>query len=107
MGKKVNPIIEDGKIVGYMSQCPGCGFEHFQYVAPSKDPLNKGMWNFSGTLENPTIRPSYLSKVEPSAASGKPRRVCHSFMVDGHFQFLSDCTHELAGQTVEIPDWQD
>ena len=24
---------------------------------------------------------------------------------DGRIQFLSDYTHELAGQTIEIPDW--
>jgi hypothetical protein len=23
------------------------------------------------------------------------------------FQFLGDCYHKLAGQTVEIPDWDD
>ena len=28
--------------------------------------------------------------------------VCHSFVTDGKIQFLGDCTHELAGQTVEL-----
>jgi hypothetical protein len=23
-----------------------------------------------------------------------------------HGQFLSDCSHKLAGQTVELPDWE-
>ena len=31
--------------------------------------------------------------------------VCHSFVVDGRIQFLGDCTHELACQTVDIPDF--
>jgi hypothetical protein len=31
--------------------------------------------------------------------------ICHSFVTAGHIQFLSDCTHEMAGQTVEIPEW--
>ena len=31
--------------------------------------------------------------------------VCHSFVVNGQIQFLPDCTHALAGQTVPIPDW--
>lgn len=33
---------------------------------------------------------------------------CHSFLRDGKWQFLSDCAHELAGQTVDmepLPDW--
>ena len=29
---------------------------------------------------------------------------CHSFVTDGRIQFLSDCTHALAGQTVDLPD---
>jgi hypothetical protein len=32
-------------------------------------------------------------------------RVCHSFVVDGRIQFLGDCTHHLAGQTVDLPPW--
>jgi hypothetical protein len=29
---------------------------------------------------------------------------CHSFVRAGMIEFLSDCTHELAGKTVPIPD---
>ena len=28
--------------------------------------------------------------------------VCHSFVSDGQWQFLGDCTHALAGQTVPV-----
>jgi hypothetical protein len=31
--------------------------------------------------------------------------VCHSFVTDGRIQFLGDCTHALAGQTVDLPEW--
>jgi hypothetical protein len=34
--------------------------------------------------------------------------VCHSYVTDGKIRFLDDCTHELAGKTVEledVPDW--
>lgn len=31
--------------------------------------------------------------------------VCHCFVADGAMQFLGDCTHALAGQTVPIPEW--
>jgi hypothetical protein len=37
---------------------------------------------------------------------GDPPEVCHSFIIDGRIQFLGDCDHELASQTVEIPDWR-
>lgn len=41
-------------------------------------------------------------------ASGNPvPYTCHSFVTDGRIQFLGDCTHSLAGQTVDLPDWVD
>lgn len=33
--------------------------------------------------------------------------VCHSFVRAGKIEFLGDCTHALAGQTVALPDWPD
>jgi len=30
--------------------------------------------------------------------------VCHSFVRDGNIEYLTDCTHNLAGQTVELED---
>jgi hypothetical protein len=32
-------------------------------------------------------------------------KVCHVFIKAGMIQFLGDCTHALAGQTVPIPAW--
>lgn len=40
-------------------------------------------------------------KIEP-----KPK-VCHSFVRNGKIEYLNDCTHELAGQTVELLDEHD
>lgn len=31
--------------------------------------------------------------------------VCHSFVRAGRIEFLGDCTHALAGQTVPLPPW--
>lgn len=33
-----------------------------------------------------------------------PESRCHSFITDGKIQYLSDCFHELAGQTVDLPE---
>ncbi|TGV39244.1 ammonia monooxygenase, partial [bacterium M00.F.Ca.ET.168.01.1.1] len=67
-----------------------------------------------GDYDRPTFQPSVLvtgvqkltedeyervmagEKIEP-----RPLR-CHSFVTDGQIQFLSDCTHALAGQTVAL-----
>jgi hypothetical protein len=29
---------------------------------------------------------------------------CHTFITDGTVQFLSDCSHALAGQTLDLPE---
>jgi hypothetical protein len=54
-------------------------------------------------MEAPTFTPSIL--VRYSWSDGP--RVCHSFVTGGRIQFLEDCTHHLAGQTVDLPDWED
>lgn len=99
--------------------CPGCD------VAHGID----GKWSFNGDLTRPTISPSVLATGrhwvldDPSAPAmfedvpGLPgvRRdarpghfvetVCHSFITDARIQFLTDSTHALAGQTVDLPAW--
>ncbi len=55
---------------------------------------NGATWGWNGSKDSPTFTPS-LNVVG----------YCHSLVRDGMIQFLSDCTHKLAGQTVEIPDW--
>lgn len=92
-------------------RCPGCEDNH-QILA---DP-NRG-WVFNGDVERPTFHPSVLvggvqwdsgeGFHKPSHAGVAPgeRIVCHSFVTDGRIQFLSDCTHHLAGQTVDLPEW--
>ena len=52
-------------------------------------------WTWNGDLEKPTISPSVL------VTYGDGRR-CHLFVREGMVQYLSDCTHEMAGQTVPI-----
>ena len=70
--------------------CPGCNDMHVLRVAGEGQPR----WQWNGSLEKPTLTPSVLR-----AGS------CHSFINDGRVQFLQDCAHSLAGQTVELPEW--
>lgn len=53
------------------------------------------VWTWNGDKEKPTVRASILVR-------GQFR--CHSFVTDGKIQFLGDCTHELKGQTVDLPN---
>jgi len=81
--------------------CPGCNDQHsIPVVAGEKV---ERAWEWNGDVNRPTISPSLLVNV---GGSNPTVPVCHSFIKDGNIQFLSDCTHPLAGQTVEIPDWK-
>lgn len=84
MGVKV--II--GKANQLIFSCPGCKHEHV---------INTS-WQFNGDVNKPTFSPSV------KVSSPRSGTLCHSFVTDGKIQFLSDCVHELAGQTVELPD---
>ena len=104
---------------GVRFYCIGCKESHAIYV--------KGMpipWTWNGSLDSPTIAPSILvtstrmtedgeRQCDEWFANGKPQRddkfdsvktVCHSFVVDGKIQYLNDCTHVFAGQTIDLPE---
>lgn len=78
--------------------CPGCEGGHGIPVEGSH------AWKWNGSLDKPTFQPSILVNV---GGSNPTAPICHSFVTDGKIQFLADSTHKLAGQTVEIPDWDD
>ena len=86
----------------YWFICPGCKEAH----------AIDDSWQFNGDFAKPTFSPSFLTwnDPDPRAAEGSKFRTgwrCHSFIKDGQMQFLGDCTHALAGQTVPIPPWSD
>lgn len=97
---KLIPIEENSVVVGYMFYCPGCSENHALYIRPNRSP-NGESWYFNGDVENPAFYPSLLTRVEQSNQRFK---VCHLYVKDGKIQFLTDCTHSLADQLVEIPD---
>jgi hypothetical protein len=39
--------------------------------------------------------PNYINPAMPR---------CHLFITDGKIEYLADCTHELAGKTVEMEE---
>lgn len=88
--------------------CPGCSDLHGVEVG------QPGGWSWNGDLVNPTVEPSVkVSGVQwdTTAVFFKPRHAvapgqpicCHSYIRNGHWEFLEDCTHNLAGQTVPLP----
>jgi len=59
-----------------------------------------GCWTWNGNTEAPTLRPSVLSEGFSSITDAPFR--CHSWINDGAAQFLDDCSHDMAGQTVPL-----
>lgn len=86
---------------GYGFWCPGCDSYHGVWV-DSRETRPGAQWTFNGNVDAPTFRPSLLVTYHRSSG---PDKICHSYITDGQIQFLGDCTHALAGQTVPIPDW--
>lgn len=81
--------------------CPGCGMIHG--IQTGKGPGPRWTWNEDA--EKPTFAPSVLVQWEQGDRYEK--RLCHSFVRNGQIQFLGDCTHALAGQTVDLPAWNE
>jgi hypothetical protein len=100
--------------------CPGCKEAHVIGVGAGAGPR----WTYNGNPDAPTFTPSvlvtsghYCPGADPSACWCAYRAqhpddldafecsCCHSFVTDGRIQFLGDCTHALAGQTIDLPDW--
>lgn len=87
--------------------CPGCKCGHGV----------NDKWSFNGDMDRPTFSPSILVRgVQPVTDEEADRilagekiepkpLVCHSFVRDGQIQFLNDCTHDLAGQTVPLEEF--
>lgn len=117
---QLSPILRDsgsgseGRYLAFW--CPGCDMAHNVKVEGS------GAWGWNGDVGKPTFTPSVLRQEDAwmppvnhdnlaqwQAApweQTKVHQVCHSFVTDGRIQFLGDCTHALAGQTVDLPDWE-
>lgn len=108
--RKLNRLA-DGTV---LYKCP-CGDTHA---------INDKRWQVSGSEERPTFSPSVLvttghyvgggrsaecwctyNRAHPDRQASFTCYRCHSFVRDGQVQFLADCTHPLAGQTVPLEDW--
>lgn len=105
LGKKLRTTND-----GLMFWCPGCDSPHGIRTAP-------GGWTFDGNADAPTFAPSVLMTGTQRITDEEADRIlrgekfeplpllCHTFVRAGRIEFLGDCLHALAGQTVELPDW--
>ena len=102
-------------------RCPGCHTNHSIPVGAAP-----GAWGWNGNPDAPTFTPSVLVTSGHYVAGHDPRGCwctynaahpeeadpdfqcgrCHSYVTDGQIRFLSDCSHELAGRTVPLPEFE-
>ena len=127
MAKAKFLVDNEGKFVGLRIDCPGCGYNMLPVTPcpegyePSDHSASKHKWSWNGSLDSPTLTPSVLIKTGHHIDGDQTQcwcnleerlgvkshfkcMVCHSFVTDGRIAFLGDCTHEFAGQTVDLPD---
>lgn len=102
MKSKLVPVNDHGVHYDCLAfVCPGCDDTHSGlHMLPVNTTEHSPSWDWDGNLEAPTLTPSILTKWMGTT-------VCHSFLRAGVFEFLGDCTHALAGQSVPIPDLPD
>lgn len=109
-------LVEGG---GLAYWCQGCNDVHV---------IDTARWSWDGNRDRPTISPSVLVRSGCKATGHKPGdscwctynaeqrakgepevdfgcTVCHTFIKDGMVQFLSDCSHDKAGQTLPLPEF--
>jgi hypothetical protein len=112
LGRKLRSL-EGGHLAFW---CPGCGEAHQVCIDPDKRPS----WGYNGNADAPSFTPSVLVRSGHFARGGQPGdcwcscddpdlgfrcRQCHFFVTHGRILYLSDCSHALAGQTVDLPDF--
>lgn len=119
----ISKVLREAGSNGYrmlMFRCPGCKEAHGVSVSRPEGQAGP-VWGYNGNPDKPTFTPSILVtgyRVSPEGEAMMDRGdpppeggrypgsafVCHSFVTDGRIQFLGDCTHALAWQTVDLPE---
>lgn len=110
MAKVLEIKNNEGELIGYAVRCPACEADEqgSMHVFYRKMADGKPGWTFNGDFEKPTLKPS-MSAVS-IFGYGNDQYVehrCHCFVTDGKIQYLADCTHAMAGQTIDLPDFEE
>jgi hypothetical protein len=116
LGRKLRTL-EGGRLAFW---CPGCDQAH--QIAVRRDVANMEgpAWFWDGNPDAPTFSPSILVRTGHFTDKHQKDQCwcncddpdpgfrcsqCHSYVTQGRILFLADCSHALAGQTVDLPDW--
>lgn len=90
-------IMPDGDVHSrFLFHCPACGGSHFFQTNAGEQP--HWAWNENYVL--PTITPSIRVRFGKGMS-----RCCHFIVTDGKIAYCTDCTHGMAGETVDMVPW--
>ena len=90
-----------------------CPAGHHHYINTNLPNHKNAQWSFNGDVNNPTFSPSMDEKsgrfVDPNVKGDEQwlnenSYRCHFIITNGMIQFCGDCSHELKGQTMPLPD---
>lgn len=95
-------MYKEGKVTSYIFDCPGCGDNHEVTIFPNQN-AQGASWLFNGDVQKPTFSPSIVVQIQRTEL-GLPNKICHSWVQNGKIRFVSDSTHRLRGQKVELPN---
>ncbi len=110
LSAKLRGSVDSNGRRGLSYWCQGCESLHKVWVEGGPPGSN---WGWNGNVDRPTFTPSVLVTypANPDAdeefKEWRTERRCHTFITDGMVQFLGDCTHALAGQTLALPELPD
>lgn len=100
----------DGNVMGQISAKLRRGTAEYFWFCPACDelhPLPDG-WKFDGNRDKPTFSPSFKHDWNWGPLAEPPKRpghnVCHYIVTAGRVAYCGDCTHSMAGQTIDMPD---
>lgn len=88
-------VNEAKTVVQLLFECPACGCYHAAWI---KNEPGRPKWKWNGSMTAPTFSPS----LKVTSRNEKGPTTCHFYVRKGKIQFLNDCTHELAGKTVDM-----
>ncbi len=99
---ELSPILHQYNAYTLTFDCPGCELGHVVYLKHPENRNHPG-WDWNNDVNAPTFNPSLLVEYPWWNGEAYDQKRCHSFIRGGQIEFLSDCTHALAGKTVPLP----
>ena len=103
----------------YAFRCPGCKQPHVYVTAEHTNGVGP-TWTFDGNMDYPNFSPSLLNRwgthYDPNWGADDPdltpadrnalSGTCHLFVRNGMIEYCADSSHELAGKTVPMIDYE-